>query len=183
MTATPDDTALPSPATDPNAPKVDPPNPAAVPAPVDSGDEKWKALSRTNEARWKAAEKKLKELEEAQMTDQEKAIEAARVEARKAALSEVGTKLAKAEVRVQASKAGVEVPTDYLDLSRFLGEDGETDTEKVKTFIASLAVNAPKGNAPFPELEGVGHHQSNKNDITSMDPTELADLIANGSFI
>ncbi len=172
------------PATGPASNTAEPTDTTPVTPPASaSGEEKWKALSRANEAKWKAATKELDELKKAQMTDQEKALESAREEARKAALSEVGTKLAKAEIRVQASKAGLNVPTDYLDLNRFLSEDGEADTEKVKAFVASLAQNAPKGPASFPELEGVGHHKSTKNDITSMDPTELADLIANGTFI
>ncbi|XMN06947.1 hypothetical protein ACK8N7_13295 [Streptomyces griseobrunneus] len=152
-----------------------------APPPSDSGEEKWKALSRENERKWRAASKELEELRKAQMTDQEKALDDARAEARKATMSEVGARLAKAEIRVQASKAGVEAPTDYLDLSQFLGDDGEANAEKVGAFIASLKQNAPKGEA-FPQLNGVGHHQSG-NDITSMDPTELADLIAGKSFI
>ncbi|MFI1528586.1 hypothetical protein [Streptomyces griseus] len=157
--------------------------PGAQPAPPlsESGEEKWKALSRENERKWKAASRELEELRKAQMSDQEKALDDARTEARKEAMSEVGARLAKAEIRVQASKAGVEAPTDYLDLFQFLGDDGEASAEKVSAFIASLKPNAPKGEA-FPQLTGVGHHQSG-NDITSMDPTELADLIAGKSFI
>lgn len=155
--------------------------PDTPPAP-ESGEEKWKALSRENERKWKAASKELEDLRKSQMTDQEKALEDAKTEGRKAALSEVGTKLAKAEIRVQATKAGIDVPTDYLDLSRFLGDDGETDSEKVKEFVKSLAKNSKK-DPEFPQLDGVGHHKSTKNDITTMDPNELADLIAGGSFI
>ncbi|MEU9708000.1 hypothetical protein AB0E21_05190 [Streptomyces sp. NPDC047967] len=152
-----------------------------APSPAESGEEKWKALSRENERKWKAASRELEELRKTQMSDQEKALDDARAEARKAALSEVGARLARAEIRVQASKAGVEAPTDYLDLSQFLGDDGETNTEKVSTFIASLKQNTPKSEA-FPQLNGVGHHQS-ASEVSSMDPTELADLIAGKSFI
>ncbi|OKH95419.1 hypothetical protein [Streptomyces uncialis] len=148
----------------------------------DSDAEKWKALSRENEKRWKAASRELDQLRESQMSDQERAISEAREEARSSALTEFGTSLAEAEIRAQAATAGISVPTDYLDLGRFLSEDGRADRDKVTAFIASL----PKPAAPepeFPPLKGAGHYSSGGGDISTMDPTELADIIANGRFI
>ncbi|WP_055523436.1 hypothetical protein [Streptomyces graminilatus] len=143
--------------------------------------DKWKALSRTNEKRWNEASTELDTFRQAQMTEQEKAIEAAKAEARTAALSEVGTSLVAAEIRAQAATAGVTVSTEFLDLNRFLGENGRADGDKVKSFISSLP--KPTANPEFPQLMGAGHHQAGGNDISTMDPNELADIIANGSFI
>ncbi|MEV6551755.1 hypothetical protein AB0M57_23995 [Streptomyces sp. NPDC051597] len=144
--------------------------------------EKWKRLSRENEKRWKQASKELEGIRHTQMTDQEKALEAARAEARQAALNEVGTSLAEAEIRMQASAAGVTAPTAYLDLSRFVAEDGRADRERVTELIASLS--RPQAKEPeFPQLMGAGHHRSGGSEIASMDPSELADFIAGGSFI
>ncbi|MFF4952854.1 hypothetical protein [Streptomyces chattanoogensis] len=155
---------------------------AAQPADPAAEADKWKAMSRENEKRWKQAAAELDRFRQAQMTEQEKAIEQARQEARRAALSEVGTSLAEAEVRAQAASAGVSVPTDYLDLARFVGEDGRADREKVTAFISSL----PKPTPPepeFPQLMGAGYHRSGGAAVTTMDPNELADIIAGGSFI
>src|SRR5262245_58543130 len=111
-------------------------------APADGGPaeelEKWKRLSRENEKRWKQASKELEGIRHAQMTDQEKAIESAKAEARKAARAELGISLVEAEIRAQAAAAGVSVLTDYLDLSRFVAEDGRADRERVSELIASL---------------------------------------------
>ncbi|GAA4071282.1 hypothetical protein [Streptomyces hundungensis] len=159
--------------------------PPAPETPADAGPadelEKWKRLSRENEKRWKQASKELEGIRQAQMTEQEKAIESAKAEARKAALAELGTSLVEAEIRAQAAAAGVTVPTDYLDLSRLVAEDGRADRGRVSELIASL----PKAETQpeFPQLMGTGYHRSDGSDISSMDPNELADFIAGGSFI
>ncbi|QLE71104.1 hypothetical protein FGW37_05350 [Streptomyces rectiverticillatus] len=142
--------------------------------------EKWRAMSRENEKRWKQSTKELEQLRAAQMTDQEKAIADARLEARQAALAEVGTSLVEAEIRAQAASHGVTAPTDYLDLTRFLGDDGRPDTELVLQFVSSLP--KPASEPAFAPLNGAGHH-SPSGAVTSMDPNELADLISGGKFI
>ncbi|MFD7336660.1 hypothetical protein ACFV98_11735 [Streptomyces violascens] len=164
-------------------PEVEVPQPTETP--IDVGPtaelEKWKRMSRENEKRWKQASKELEDIRHAQMTDQEKALEAARAEARQAALAEVGTSLVEAEIRAQATAAGVTVPTSYLDLTTFLAEDGRADREQVAALIDSL--QKPPAQPEFPQLMGTGHHRPGGNDISSMDPSELADFIAGGSFI
>src|SRR5690349_21563830 len=72
--------------------------------------DKWKALSRTNEQRWKDASAERDQFKQASMTDAEKALEAARAEGQNSALSEVGTRLAEAELRALAASAGVDLP-------------------------------------------------------------------------
>ncbi|MFF1908629.1 hypothetical protein [Kitasatospora sp. NPDC058218] len=166
-------------------PASETPNPATPPVtpPADPAAEaeKWKALSRQNEQRWKTASKELDDLKAANMTDQEKALADARAEGRQSALSEVGTSLVQAEIRAQAAAAGVTVPTEYLDLGRFLADDGKADADKVKGLIESMP--KPFTEPKFPDLQGGGYHRGNGSTVTSMDPNELADLIAGGRFI
>ncbi|MER6380779.1 hypothetical protein ABT274_12450 [Streptomyces sp. NPDC001127] len=143
--------------------------------------EKWKALSDENEKRWKAASKQLEELRAERMTDQEKALVQARADARQEALTELSATLTEAEIRAQAATAGVSVQTEYLDLTRFLGDDGRPDAERVAAYVAGQS--ATTAQPKFPQLMGAGHHRGGSNRVTSMDPTELANLIAGTSFI
>lgn len=142
--------------------------------------DKWKAMSRQNEDNFKTTSKKLEELERSQMTDAEKAIEAARTEGRTSALSEVGNELVNAEMAIQALSAGVKLPdVQYLNMTSFLGEDGRPNKEAVKTFVESL----PKAQDEFPDLHGASKQTGGAPTIESMDPSELADLISDGGFI
>ncbi|MFJ3084371.1 hypothetical protein ACIPJG_32085 [Streptomyces halstedii] len=142
--------------------------------------DKWQALSRKNEDNFKAASKERDELKSSQMTDAEKAIEAARTEGRNSALSEVGMDLVNAEMAVQAATAGVKLPdTQYLNMSGFLGDNGRPNKDAVKSFVESL----PKAKAEFPNLQGAGKQGNGAPTIDTMDPSELADLISDGSFI
>lgn len=142
--------------------------------------DKWQALSRKNEDNFKAASKERDELKSSQMTDAEKALEEARTEGRNSALSEVGMDLVNAEMAIQAATAGVALPdTQYLNMKGFLGENGRPNKEAVKTFVESL----PKAKEEFPNLQGAGKQSGGVSEVTTMDPSELADLISDGSFI
>jgi hypothetical protein len=100
---------------------------------------KWKGLSRTNEDRYKEVSQERDQLKQATLTDTEKALEQARQEARNAALSEVGSDLVSAEMRVQAASAGVQLPdTQFLNLNSFMGTDGRPNADAIKTFVSSL---------------------------------------------
>ncbi|MFD5308308.1 hypothetical protein [Streptomyces ardesiacus] len=141
--------------------------------------DKWKALSKKNEDNYKAVSKERDDLKASQMTEAEKAIEAARTEGRNSALSEVGTDLVSAEMAVQAAAAGVTLPpAEYLNVSKFLGEDGRPNKDAVKSFVESL----PKAKAEFPNLQGAGKQTGGVPQTTSMDPKELADFITDGSI-
>jgi hypothetical protein len=105
--------------------------------------EKWKALAQKHEQRAKANAEKAKgydTLKASQMTEQEKAVEAAREEARITAASEYGARLAKSEIRATAATASADLDGvfDYLDLSRFVGEDGEPNPKAIKAFVDGL---------------------------------------------
>lgn len=120
--------------------------------------EKWTALARKHEERAKANSKAAKDLEELRqqsMTDQEKAVEQAKAEARAAAFTEVGGKLAAAEVRAAAagrlSAEQVDTLLDGLNVSRFLTEDGDVDGERVAAFVDGIAPKQDE-NPTFPDL-------------------------------
>lgn len=142
--------------------------------------DKWQAMSRKNEKNFETASKERDDLKASQMSDAEKAIEAARTEGRNSALSEVGMDLVNAEMAIQAATAGVKLPdTQYLNMSGFLGEDGRPNKDAVKSFVESL----PKAREEFPNLQGAGKQGNGTPAIETMDPNELADLISDGSFI
>lgn len=108
--------------------------------------DKWKALSRKHEERAKANAEAAAELEKIRnesLTDSEKsekAIENAKAEGRAEALKEVSLRLVDAEFRVASSGRNVNVDAllEGLDRTRFINEEGEVDSEKVKTFIDGL---------------------------------------------
>ncbi|MFI6685364.1 hypothetical protein [Streptomyces sp. NPDC050485] len=151
------------------------PDPTVLTAEVD----KWRSMSRKNEKAFKDASKELEQFRQAAMTEQERAIETARAEARTAALSEVGSQLVAAELRAQAASTGATLPAaDYLNLSRFLGEDGQPDTNAITHFVTTLSTNTP----PQPEYKqdiGLGRQgtsqagQLTRSDLSRMTPAQI----------
>ncbi|GAA2917007.1 hypothetical protein GCM10020221_11340 [Streptomyces thioluteus] len=140
--------------------------------------DKWKALSRQNEKAFKSASRELDELRTAHMSDQERAIEQARQDARTVALSEVGERLAVAELRAQAADAGVQLPdADFLNASRFLAEDGTPDAESITAFVSTL----PSTTLPpvYRQDMGLGHRgsstagQLSRSDLSRMTPAQI----------
>ncbi|MFD9563391.1 hypothetical protein [Streptomyces sp. NPDC059994] len=140
--------------------------------------DKWKALSRKNEDRFKAASTELEGYRQSHMSDTEKAIEAARAEARNTALSEVGTKLISAELRAASSAAGVTLPgAEYLNLESFLGADGNPDSARIEAFVSSLP--KPSTTQPYAQDLGLGRQgspaagQLTREDLSRMSPREI----------
>jgi hypothetical protein len=105
---------------------------------------------------FKASAEELEKIKEANKSENEKALDAARKEAAEAARSEtlktVGSKLVEAAFtagfagRVDGERAKVLIAS--LDKKSFLTADGEVDAEKVKSLVDSLAP-AGKGAQPF----------------------------------
>ncbi|MGW5773101.1 hypothetical protein ACWEVY_28615 [Streptomyces longwoodensis] len=162
--------------TTPPAPPAPPTGPTLEEVIADR--DRWKALSRQNETNYNTTRTELQQVQEAQQA----AIEAAKEEARKAALGELSTELVTAELRLQATAAGADLPDlQFLDLNRFQGDDARPNSDAVKAFIESL----PKGQSgsEFPHLAGAGHNKEGGSDFTSLDPGELADFIAGSNFL
>lgn len=146
--------------------------PTAPPAPAPSDTDhaaeaaKWKALAQKHEARAKAnaaASAELEKLRQQSMTDQEKAVNAARIEGRNAALAEVGGQLVVAQLR--ASAAGrvdarvLDAVLARLDTAAFLTDEGQVDTDSVAAFVESIAPPAETQAPPDPRWPDLGQGQ------------------------
>jgi hypothetical protein len=137
------------------------PPPPKTPRSLDQADttdwkaeaERWKGLARKHEDRAKANATAARELDDARkqsMTDVERAVAEARIEARRETLVETGARLVDAEVRAAAAGRAVDVTAllEATDRQRFIGEDGEPDTKAIRTWVERIA---PKTNA-LPDL-------------------------------
>lgn len=120
--------------------------------------EKWKALAQKHEGRAKqnaTAARELETLRQSAMSDQEKAVSAAKAEGRTEALREAGTRLVDAEVR--AAAAGRNVDTDALleglDRTKFLDDDGEPDRDAITAWIDRIAPAEQERGFAAPNLE------------------------------
>lgn len=109
---------------------------------------KWEARSKENHQ----AKTELEKQRQAAMTDAERAIAEAETKGRTAATSEFGKRLATSEIRASAADAGADLAGvfDYLDLARFVGDDGEPDDKAIKAFVGGL----PKKDPGAPSFDG-----------------------------
>lgn len=103
----------------------------------------------------KAATAELEKLRKTTMSDQEKAIEAAKASARAELMAEVGAE--RVENAVRAAIAGRNVDADALldglDRSKFLDGEGRPDTQKLTEWVDRIA---PKGQTPKPGAKDIG---------------------------
>lgn len=118
-------------------------------------DTDWKAEARKWEQRAKENKQAAAELEkqrQASMTEAERAVAEAEQRGRSAAATDFGKRLATSTIRATAAEAGADLAGvfDYLDLSRFVGDDGEPDDKAIKAFVTGL----PKKDAGTPAFDG-----------------------------
>ncbi|MFE0151394.1 hypothetical protein ACFWY5_29905 [Nonomuraea sp. NPDC059007] len=145
----------------------------------DAEVEKWKALSRKWEDRAKNSAKELDEIKRASLTDAERALEDAKAAAKAEALAEFGGKLAEAELRTQAARAGVELPDSisrFVNVSALLDDSGQPNAAAISEFVSTLAPVTPA----FPNVGvgpqnngGGGVPQLTYDDIRRMSPYEI----------
>lgn len=103
----------------------------------------WKAEARKHERRLKEANKQLADLQAASMSESEKAVSNAVAEALKENnanwVKQVGGRLVKSEIKAGASgrisDKGLSSLLDGLDVSRFIDDEGEPDTQAIKKFL------------------------------------------------
>lgn len=131
------------PADDAKPPETTPPAPPAQ-------ETDWKAMARQWEKRAKDnsnAAEELEKLKASQMTDTEKAVDAARKEGEKTATGAGAKRLAKAEFKAAAAVAGVTLgdTEDLIDFGRFITDKGDVDEAEIKKAVKGLAKLAPKG--------------------------------------
>lgn len=125
-------------------------------APEDLGDAGKKALDRMkaerNEASraLKAAQRELEEARKASMSESEKAIAEAKAAGRTEAATEFGQELARERFDALAGRRNPDFDTakalEYVDLSKFLGEDGRPDAKVIAAAVERLvpvAANTP----------------------------------------
>jgi hypothetical protein len=136
----------------------------------------WRAHARKHEDRVKAQsdydDLKAKaaqydELARESMTEQEKAVEAARAEARAAAQTEFGGRLVDAQIIATSagrlSQEQLQVLLDGLDRGRFLTDAGEVDTERVRTYVDGIAPAAAPGAPAGPKWPDLGQGKRNSS--------------------
>lgn len=152
--ATPEASAAPAqeqPKSGEQAPSANPPTVEELQTKLDEVTKearKWETRSKENHQ----AKTELEKQRQASMTEAERAIEEARTAARQEAATTYGKRLATSEIRATAADAGADLAGvfDYLDLGRFVGEDGEPDTKAIKTFVDGL----PKKDSGPPSFDG-----------------------------
>jgi hypothetical protein len=126
-------------------PAPDPTESTAPETPEITAEERAKtAASRYESERRKASrlEKELNALRAGQLSESEKAIEEARVAGRKEGARSAGVRLVAAEFRAKAAEAklpGVGSLLDVIDLTKFVDDDGEPDTELIQAAIDKIA--------------------------------------------
>lgn len=111
---------------------------------------KWEKRAKDNsQARSELAE--LRKQQKATMTEAERAVAEAEERGRTAAVSEFGKRLARTEFDAAAGRRNPDFDTasalEYVDLARFVGDDGEPDTKAIKAAVERL-VPAPAGGPP-----------------------------------
>jgi hypothetical protein len=150
----------PTPAPTPDAqPEPDKGTPTPDAEALTAEAEKWKALARKHEERAQSnasAAKELEALRRSQMSETEKAVDAAKAEARTAALRELGGKLVDAELRAAAAGRTVDVDAllEVVDRSRFLTDDGDVDRKALGAWVDRIAP-APADTGPvIPSFDG-----------------------------
>ncbi len=116
--------------------------------------ERWKAHSRENERKFKAAMKDLDELKRSSMSDTERAVAEAREAGRAEALATIAGKLVAAEIRAQAAgrltDAQLGVLLDDLKLDVYVDESGDVDTKRIAKLVDAVAPPAAPTNPSTP---------------------------------
>ena len=108
---------------------------------------KWEARAKENSGAAKAAEKARLDA----MSESERAVEEAKQSARAEAASTYGKRLAKTEFDALAGRRNPDFDSasalEFVDLGKFVGEDGEPDTKAIKAAVERL-VPAPADTTP-----------------------------------
>lgn len=141
------------------------PTAAEQASPADTGDEAalrdagkkaidaMKAERNAANSRVKALERELAAAKTAAMTDAERAVADAEARGRSAVLAEVGQKLARARFDALAGRRNANADTakvlEFVDLRRFVGDDGELDEKAIAAAVERLVPAPPAGPPSF----------------------------------
>lgn len=139
-----------------------PPATQTVTPPAQDGDTDWKAEARKHEQRAKqnfAAVEELAKLKASMMSDQEKAVAAAKTEGQVEAAKGFGAKLAAVAFKAAVAEAGLKLgdALDLIDTSQFVDDKGEVDEAAIKKAVAKLAKALPQAPAAAgADFQGAG---------------------------
>lgn len=131
--------------------------------------EKWKTLSRKNEAQAKAnaaAAKELEELRKANLSEQERLIEATKTETAKSIRQEFAGKLVEAELKSALNGKVLDGNAILsFDKNSFIDENGNVDSSAISTWVEAHS----KSSEPIlPDLgQGLRGKTSGKSQIRS----------------
>ncbi len=132
-----------------------------APSPDESalGDAGKQALDRMKAERnaaasqAKALQKELDKVRQSAMSESERAVAEAEARGRTTALTEVGQRLARAQFDALAGRRNPDADTakvlDFVDLSRFVGDDGEPDVKAITAAVERLIPESPSGPPSF----------------------------------
>jgi len=155
---TPTPAAQPTESTEP----TDPIEPTAEPN--DGTD--WKAEARKWEQRAKDNQKAARELEaqqRASMTEAERAVAEAEARGRTSAITDFGKRLARTSFDAAAARRNPDVDTtavlEFVDLTRFVGDDGEPDSKAIAAAVERLV---PAAQAGLPSFDGGARKSADK---------------------
>jgi hypothetical protein len=113
--------------------------------------DRMKAERNAANSALKAAQRELERLKQAQMSESERSVAEAETRGRQSALAEMGEELARARFDALAGRRNPAVKTDdvleFVDLSRFLTEDGRPDDKALSAAVDRL-VAAPQNGPP-----------------------------------
>lgn len=122
--------------------------------PADATD--WKAEARKWEVRAKdhaSQARTLQQQQRAAMSDAERALSEAEQRGRSTAVTEFGKRLARTEFDALAGRRNPDYDTipalEYVDLAKFIGDDGEPDSKAIKAAVDRLVPALPVGTPSF----------------------------------
>jgi hypothetical protein len=121
----------------------------------------WKSEARKWEQRAKENREAARELEkqrQASMTEAERAVAEAEQRGRTTAVTEFGKRLARSQFDALAAKRNPDADTgsilEFVDLARFVGDDGEPDTKALSAAVERLVPAASAGTYQPPSFDG-----------------------------
>lgn len=124
-------------------------DPATTPPPSEPAQTDWEAEAKKWEKRAKENGAKAKQFDterQASMSEAEKAVAEAEKRGRTAATSEFSQRLVRSEFDALAGRRNPDVKTDevleYIDLAKFVGEDGEPDSKAIQAAVERLVPEA-----------------------------------------
>jgi hypothetical protein len=133
-----------------------PDKPAPVEDPKSTDDTDWKAEARKWEQRAKdnkAAAAELDKQRKATMTEAERQVAEAKAAGAAEAVVRFGKRLARTEFDSLAGRRNPDFDTaaalEFVDLARFVGEDGEPDVKAIKAAVERLVPAPPSGPPSF----------------------------------